>query len=147
MFAIGTVTVLVPYGHMRVLTASYSSRSSSLTVEVVHDGLVQGFRTEVRTVEFILRQLPKLGSQRFGVDLKGLIKRLPFGFLGDDARHGNRSPATQSFKPDVSESSFFHLYRYGRHVAADGVTDFSEAVKVFDPSSIARVAEMLLDQL
>ena len=68
-----------------VLTASYFSRATGLPVIVIHDCFMEGFRTKVRTVQFIFWQFTELGCQHLGVDLQGLFQGLTLGLLGDDA--------------------------------------------------------------
>lgn len=114
---------------------------------IVLDCPLQSVSREVRAMHLGRWQAFEIVCDVGARNFERRVQIFAFGHLSDHGRCRDRGGASQGFEFDVGDGflvpGFFHFDVNGHDVAASGISDRAEPVRIFHPALVFRFHEML----
>ena len=110
---------------------------------IILDGGFDSLFRQNGAVQFVSGQTVQRLGNGFVRELKNFFERLALNQFGRHGTRGDSRAAAESFKFGVSDHAVVDFQIHFHDVAAFGVADLPDAVRVLDTADVARVAEMI----
>lgn len=137
----GSRTRSLPFGEFAVVVGNV------VLVVIVLDRGLDGFLRQHGAVELVRGQTAEGVDDLLIGQRQRVFERAALDHLGGDGARCDRAAAAEGLKFDVFDPVVLDLQVHLHDVAALGVADLADAVRVRDLADIARVHEMIHDGL
>src|SRR5271157_445098 len=136
------VEILVVRFVLILVFAFSTKRWTVIFFQVIVDRCLQAIAGEIRAVHFLRRQATQLIRHVLTRDLVCLLDGLPHGHIRGDARRRDGRGAAKGLELDVLDAIVIYLDHDAHHVAANGIPDLANTIRVFHLSGVVGIREM-----